>query len=212
MNIFFDLDGPILDVSERYFRVHRDIVGQCSGKVMDKTTYWHLKRDHRPLPALLTMTGGPTSEVAYRAQWFQKIEALEYLQYDTVIPGAKEQLEWLRQGHFLILVTLRQRREHLEVQLKKLKLHRFFAAVFSANPTLAEGWKAKQRLISESQFLSGDALIVGDTEIDIRAGKSLGLTTVAVLSGIRNRERLAAEGPDLIVEDINALPHIVSGK
>jgi phosphoglycolate phosphatase len=52
-------------------------------------------------------------------------------------------------------------------------------------------------------------LIVGDTEIDIRTGKALGLKTVALLSGIRSHERLAEEHPDCIVEDINALPQLV---
>ena len=42
------------------------------------------------------------------------------------------------------------------------------------------------------------------------AGKSLGIKTVAVLSGIRNRERLAEEHPDFIVEDIRALPQIMN--
>lgn len=211
LNIFFDLDGPILDVSERYFRVHQDIIERHGGKSMDKATYWQLKRDRQPLSALLTMAGCSNIEEAYHAEWFRNIESLEYLRYDIVIPGAREQLDSLRQHHFLVLVTLRQRRDYLDIQLGQLDLGRFFSAVFSTDPTAVEGWKAKRNLISESGFFSRDALIVGDTEIDVRAAKSLGLTTVAVLSGIRNRKRLAEEGADHIVRDINALWHMVSG-
>ena len=209
MTIFFDLDGPILDVSERYFRVHQDIIERYGGKSMDKETYWHLKRDRQPLSALLAMIGCNASQQIYRIQWVRRIELLKFLQYDTVIQGAREQLERLRQHYTLVLVTLRQRRDPLEVQLEKLSLRPFFAAVLSSNPTTNDGCQTKKHLIAQSEFLNRDSLIVGDTEIDIRAGKELGLTTVAVLSGIRNRERLARERPDFIIEEINTLPQIM---
>jgi phosphoglycolate phosphatase-like HAD superfamily hydrolase len=187
MTIFFDLDGPILDVSERYFRVHRDIVEQLGGERIDKRKYWHLKRDRQSLSALLDWTGITKSEETYRAQWLHKIELMKYLQYDTVIHGSKEQLKSLRQRHTLILVTLRQHRDHLDIQLKRFLLRSLFTS------------------------FTRDALVVGDTEVDIRAGRELGLMTVAVQNGIRNRERLAEEHPDFIIEDINALPQILKG-
>lgn len=209
MTIFFDLDGPILDVSERYFRVHRDIVEYLGGTTMDKMTYWRLKRDRQPLSALLAMIGNPTSEQAYRTHWFHKIELMRYLRHDRVNRGAREKLKELEKHHTLILVTLRQRRGHLSAQLEKLSLRPVFAAVLSASPVGADGSHVKQRLIGESGYLNGESLIVGDTEIDVRAGKGLGIPTVAVLSGIRNRDRLAEEAPDCIVEDICALPDLV---
>jgi phosphoglycolate phosphatase len=209
MTIFFDLDGPILDVSERYFRVHQDIIERYGGKSMDKETYWHLKRDRQPLFALLARLGNPTSEHVYRTHWFHKIELKRYLRDDRVIGGAREQLKELGKRHTLILVTLRQRRDHLISQLRELTLRPFFTAVLSASPAGADGTKVKQCLIAESGYLNGYSLIVGDTEIDVRAGKALGVPTVAVLSGIRNRNRLAEEGPDWIVEDICSLQDLV---
>lgn len=209
MRIFFDLDGPILDVSERYFRVHRDIVEYFGGESIDKKKYWYLKRDCQPLSALLAMVGNPMSEETYRTHWLDKIELMRYLRHDRVIRGAREQLKELRKRHILILVTLRQRRDHLSAQLKKLSLRPVFAAVLSASPVGGDGSHVKQRLIGESKYLNGESLIVGDTEIDIRAGKRLGIRTVAVLSGIRNHNRLAEEDPDCIVENISALSDLV---
>jgi phosphoglycolate phosphatase len=209
MSIFFDLDGPILDASERYFRVHQDIIEQYGGRSMDKETYWQFKRDRRPLSTLLGMIGFNASEQIYRMQWVRKIELLKYLQHDTVIHGAREQLEKLKQHHTLILVTLRQRPANLGRQLEYLKIDHYFTAILSTNPCGVNGWETKKQLIAESGFPVENALIVGDTEIDIRAGKALGLKTVAVLSGIRNRERLAEEHPDFIVGGMNALSQII---
>jgi phosphoglycolate phosphatase len=66
----------------------------------------------------------------------------------------------------------------------------------------------KAGLLRESGWLRPGALIVGDTEVDIRAGKAVGIKTVAVTSGIRSRAALEAEGPDVIVDDIRALANV----
>jgi len=177
---------------------------------INKDRYWQLKRDCQPLSALLGASGSRHIHAeAYRACWLDRIESPEYLQYDIVIPGARHPLETLRRRHDLVVVTLRQRRDHLKAQLEQLGLRPFFAGVLCASPTAADGWETKQRLIRESGFLSEDALIVGDTEMDIRAGKSLGITKVAVLSGIRSQEHLVRECQDVIVEDIRALPQVL---
>ena len=46
--------------------------------------------------------------------------------------------------------------------------------------------------------------------MDIRAGKALNLVSVGVLSGIRNRVRLEAEAPDLIIEHVAMLRQTMS--
>ena len=46
--IFFDLDGPILDVSEKYYKVYADILSQKGFRVLSKTEYWDAKRNKIP--------------------------------------------------------------------------------------------------------------------------------------------------------------------
>ena len=46
----------------------------------------------------------------------------------------------------------------------------------------------------------GRTITVGDTPLDIRAGKASGTWTIAVLSGIGTREQLEAENPTFIME------------
>lgn len=52
-------------------------------------------------------------------------------------------------------------------------------------------------------------MIVGDSVIDIKAGKAAGAKTVAVLSGLFARDELALENPDLILNDVTQLPNHV---
>jgi len=51
-----------------------------------------------------------------------------------------------------------------------------------------------------------NCLMIGDTTVDIRAGKSAGAQTIGVLSGFGERSELVRAGADLILPDVNHLP------
>jgi HAD superfamily hydrolase (TIGR01509 family) len=51
-----------------------------------------------------------------------------------------------------------------------------------------------------------NCLMVGDTTVDIRAGKAAGAQTVGVLSGFGEEAELRARGADLILPSVAALP------
>jgi phosphoglycolate phosphatase len=54
-----------------------------------------------------------------------------------------------------------------------------------------------------------ECIIAGDSVNDVRAGKAAGARTVAVLSGLFNREELAKECPDLILPNVSSLPEFI---
>jgi len=47
-----------------------------------------------------------------------------------------------------------------------------------------------------------ETVMVGDSSIDIAAGKAAGVSTCAVTGGYHSREQLNAAGPDLIIDDL----------
>jgi beta-phosphoglucomutase-like phosphatase (HAD superfamily) len=49
------------------------------------------------------------------------------------------------------------------------------------------------------------AIVIGDTPLDIRAGKGAGTLTIGVLSGIGTQVQLEAEAPTAIIKDISQL-------
>ena len=51
--------------------------------------------------------------------------------------------------------------------------------------------------------------MVGDTEADILMAKKLGLTSIAVSSGIRSRNFLANLDPDYIITGVEKLPQLM---
>ena len=49
----------------------------------------------------------------------------------------------------------------------------------------------------------GMIFFIGDTGVDVMAGKALGMHTIAVLSGFRERTILEGYAPDYIFNDIS---------
>ena len=92
-------------------------------------------------------------------------------------------------------------------ELSWLGIDKYFKKILTGHSE-TDGYAKKIELISTVIAKDEIALIVGDTEADIITGKKLGFKTVAVLSGIRNREILALLNPDFIIRDIGKLSDI----
>jgi phosphoglycolate phosphatase-like HAD superfamily hydrolase len=57
--------------------------------------------------------------------------------------------------------------------------------------------------------LNGSSAIVGDTHVDIEAGKKLGIKTIAVLSDYESKNKLMNYSPTCLLKSIRELPGIL---
>src|SRR6266487_4145656 len=55
-----------------------------------------------------------------------------------------------------------------------------------------------------------DCVVVGDSPVDIRAGRSAGMKTVAVLYGYGDSAAVAEAGPDAVIRRFSELPSVVA--
>jgi len=215
MIIFFDLDGPLLDVSERYQSLHRDLLEGMGGTPLAPDAYWQRKRQRFPEATILKELGASEFERLYSRQRLELIETARYLAHDRLWPWTIPVLTTLTARYALILVTVRSNREALERELSRLGLRRFFQGLLSEPATdPVDGQKARliHHYLSQQHLPTRGSWIIGDTEADIGAGRLLGLTTVAVRCGIRDDEQLARMNPTYLMDDIRALPDLLSRK
>lgn len=209
--LFLDLDGSILDPSQRYYDLHCQILASLGLDDVDFAEFWRRKRSRASLPEVVfphTLTSGQQS--SYWQQWHSRIETPELLGRDRVIAGARAALQELAARHPLVLVTLRRRKQPLLEQLADLDLAALFTEVQVGFPD-DDGDTVifKARLVRESACFDPRAWAVGDTEVDVRAGKAVGLVTVAVESGLRSAELLRRENPDFLLHDITQLRQVL---
>jgi phosphoglycolate phosphatase len=215
MIVFFDLDGPLLDVSERYQILHRDLLEGMGVTPLEPDVYWQRKRQRYPEAAILKELGASDLEPLYSRRRLELIETDGYLAHDRLWPWTIPVLTALIGRYALVLVTVRSKREPLERQLTRLNLRRFFEAVLSepaTDPVDAQKSRLIRHYLSQKLLPTCGCWIVGDTEADIGVGRLLGLRTVAVRCGIRDEERLVRMNPTYLIDDIRALPYLMSRK
>lgn len=207
LKIFFDLDGTLIDVSKRHYKVYSEIVTEFGGRPLHKDRYWSLKRAKTGWPELLAQSGLKTdTQHDFLEAFIARIEDPAYLELDTLLPETEETLRAASRSHTCYLVSLRRNKQNLLDEVQRLGIGTYFAEILSAHSE-SDGSDKKTELMKHKLEPNETALVVGDTEADIKAGKTLGLTTVAVLSGIRSDAFLAKLAPDFIitgVEDLQA--------
>jgi pyrophosphatase PpaX len=136
---------------------------------------------------------------------------MDFIHETKILPHALEALTSASsRGLRLALVTTKSAGNARKI-LKAFGMHGFFRAVVGFEDT--ERHKPSPEPILKALELlglgAGDVLVVGDTEMDIMAGRGVGARTVAVTTGVTTRERLALEKPDYIVDDLSELDSIL---
>lgn len=205
--ICIDLDGPILDVSERYYRVYRDTLNLIGIAPLNKESYWRLKRSKVSEPEILTQSGTSDNDLVkeYLEARAQRIESAEYLLFDQVWPGTPDVLKVLRSGSALALVTMRKSRKLLDQQLARLKLLEAFDCVLAAGTDSVANDRGEQKAQLVRDRYGNEDLVgwfVGDSETDIYSGRLLGLRTAAITFGIRTIDHLRAVSPDVVLDGL----------
>jgi phosphoglycolate phosphatase len=209
--LFFDLDGPLLDVSARYTALHRDLLHASGLRGMAADRYWERKRARVPEEEILRELGVLRQAPDYLRERLERVESPDYLVLDRPWPWTHEILGLLACRYPLVLVTARSSHLLLLEQLDRLELIAFFHEILS-EPARRGVDKQKARLMSNylrRHERPAEGWMIGDTEADIGAGQLVGLKTAAVQTGIRSAELLQQASPDHLINDIREFPGLL---
>lgn len=222
LRLITDFDGPIIDVSERYYRVYQDCLDKTRRssqqvRELTKREFWRLKRSRTPEKQIGIISGLDEAQAQEFAQLRKKtVHTQPYFQYDTLAPGAVDTLLKVQKaGVDLAVMTMRRVRE-LDYAFKKYDLGRFFPE--NRCYCLSNDY-VKTRDVDDKPLLMARAMkelpsareiwMVGDTEADIISAKKQGIKVIAVECGIRDRNQLQSYEPDLIVADFSSAVNLV---
>jgi len=129
-----------------------------------------------------------------------------------LFPKVVQTLDLLEQNFILALITLRYAvREQVIDQLHHLGIKKHFRVVVTALDV------EKPKPFPDALLLAAKKLkvpisecaIVGDSIVDIQAGKAAGAKTIAVLTGLFSLRELKKEKPDKIITNMNVLPDLL---
>lgn len=215
IRIITDFDGPISDVSERYYQVYLLCLEKNSRqnqqvRTLSKEEFWDLKRSRIPEKQIGIMSGLEEAQAEnFVAQRKQTVHTQPFFEHDILATGAVNALLKGKQaGIDLAVMTMRRVRE-LEYALQKFDLYQFFPE--NRRYCLSNDY-VKTRDVDDKPLLmeralkelppSEDTWMIGDTEADIAAAKKHGVKSIAVECGIRDRAQLEAYSPDFFVKNL----------
>ena len=196
MNIFFDLDGTLVDASDRLFRLFQFLVPNSE---LTKDSYWKLKKNKISHAEILRNQFKYSDQQIkeFENTWLHMIELPEWIALDKPVENSTLFLWEQKKIHSLFVVTARQSEEQALMQIQRYGWESIFEDVL-----VTKHQQEKSEMILTKEINIGSDWIVGDTGKDIETGKRVGLLTAAVLSGFLNQEKLLEYKPDIIVNSV----------
>jgi phosphoglycolate phosphatase-like HAD superfamily hydrolase len=198
--IAFDLDGTLIDIKERDYKVYSDILQTNIFKPLNIDEYWKLRREHTNIFEILERSSVPESfgkDFILRRDFL--IESNEYLLLDQVFVDVPETITALQSTYNCIIITRRKSDADTVNQICRLGIKDLFNDII-----IVQGDKT-------NAFRSIDNLrcVVGDTESDIIPANSLKLKSIAVTTGIRSYSSLKESFPNCIIGNLKEVLKIV---
>lgn len=223
MTLFCDFDGPIVDVSGRYYstyclalaRTRRDCATRGEAlrlTPMAREQFWQMKQARVPDSEIALRSGLSGDQIS---TFLTEVKALvnccpALLRRDRPQPEVKASLESLQhQGFSLVLVTLRCETQVLAF-LEQYGLRGLFDGVYGTQDKQAAYQNytdVKTALLSQAlvELAPETAWMIGDTEADLVAAQRMGLPAIALTCGIRSKAYLRALKPQALYSSLASL-------
>ena len=121
--------------------------------------------------------------------------------------GTRELLQWLHNNSINTVILSNHNSRSIHSHLRRLRLGEYFSHVLAH--TQEEGYlrardklKRLQRFAKSNGIISQHIAIIGDSPEEIRAGRKLGMLTIAIINGCHSVKKLAKEKPDHFVSNM----------
>jgi phosphoglycolate phosphatase-like HAD superfamily hydrolase len=133
-----------------------------------------------------------------------------------VLPGVSELLDRLAQERETALGLLTGNlRDGARLKLEHYRLYHHFAFGGYGDEHEDRNHVAESALSAARRHLNGRAhadglWVIGDTPLDIRCARWIGAKVLAVATGGHSRDELASHQPDLLLDDLADVDHVLS--
>jgi len=205
--ILLDLDGTIVDSKEAYREAITTAFRKMGQTIADEKIVMEIPKrleQNLSIEEILKITDARRFLSIYLGAYYQAT-----ITKAKPFPNVSETLKKLSEKAKLALITMRYvPKEAVINELEKFGIAEYFQSIITAVDTDAPK-PSPEALIKCAMQLDVEmceCIVVGDSVVDVRAGKNAGIKTVAVLSGIFSRKELQKEKPDLILESVSQLP------
>ena len=207
--VIFDLDGTLMNAYPAVRRSVNHVMKYfghppVSHAVIKRTVGWgdrHL---------LQSFIGDQDLDAALAV--YRRHHAAALRKDTELLPGALKILRYLRSRGVRIAVASNRPTRFSLIAIRHLKIRKFLDRVLCADkvkrPKPAPD--ILREILKRSSLRPGQALYVGDMQIDINTGRSARVKTVAVATGSNTKSELRALKPYAVVDHVYAVKKILA--
>jgi HAD superfamily hydrolase (TIGR01509 family) len=207
----FDVDGTLSDTDNLYAQKVSRFLPRILFKDPDKTARRFVMWVEAPGNAMLGLadTLGFDDEMVAVIDWMsrhRKRSAKEFL----LVPGVDKMLEQLHGRYPMAVISARD--EHGAMTfLEQYDLVKYFDVIITGLSADHTKPYPDPILLAAKKMNTApeNCLMIGDTTVDVRAGKSAGAQVVGVLCGFGEEAELIKMGADLILADTPKLMDVL---
>ncbi len=207
----FDVDGTLSDTDDLYAQKVKPFLPRLLFRDPVHTARRLVMWMEAPGNALLGIPDrfGLDDELAAVINWLSRHRHQQWKQF-LLVPGVDEMLARLRGRFPMAVVSARDERGTMAF-LERFNLTGYFNVIVTAlTAAHTKPYPDPVRFAAQKMGVAPEAcLMIGDTTVDMRAGKSAGAQTVGVLCGFGEEEELKRMGADLILKSTAEVGEVV---
>ncbi len=217
-SVVFDLDGTLVEFRLDYAPIRREAIelidhvdeipkGMVSSEIsifgmLDKISmYLNGKEDSE---IVIKNLRNELSKIADKYE-------MNAAQTTKMIPGAKETLQEIRSHQFKIGLFTTSGKAAMNHILERFDMQRFFDACVARDdaPKVKPNPSHLNYVLEILGSAPGQALVVGDTTLDIQCAKAAGVRSVGVLTGVHKLHQLEDAGANYVIKTLQELPPLI---
>lgn len=207
----FDVDGTLSDTDDLYAQKVSKFFPRFLFKDPDHSARRFVMWMEAPGNALLGLadTLHIDDEMVAVINWLSRHRKLSSKKF-LLVPGVDEMLKQLHGRYPMSVVSARDEKGTLRF-LEQYDLVKYFDVIVTGlSAPHTKPYPDPILLAAKKMNVSPEnCLMIGDTTVDIRAGKSAGAQTVGVLCGFGEEPELRKMGADVILKDTTKLMDIL---
>lgn len=211
--LIFDLDGTLINSREDLIEsVNAMLVDLGRARLPDEVIAGYIGHG-APVLVARALGAAATEEERGRALQFFLAHYEEHkLDHTCAYPGVAEGLaELSRRGLPMAVLTNKPVRISVRI-LEALQLARFFRVIYGGNSfaTKKPDPLGAMTILGELRVAAGEAMVVGDSEVDVQTARNAGCLAAAVNFGFGVHDRVAYPA-DVNIDEFGELVELVNG-
>jgi pyrophosphatase PpaX len=208
--ILFDLDGTLVDSSEAIIKTVEKVL-QSKGLTCNRAKV--ARMIGLPLENIFSILAPNLSEqeIWQLVHEYRKYYMKHHLENTIIHPSAQMVLRRLKaKGFKLGIVTTKYKEPVMDV-LSHFDISGLFDVIVTGYEVIRH--KPAPDIVFEAAKRLGvnpeQCVVVGDSPLDVQAGKQAGAFTIALLSTTYTRRQLKSAKPTIVIEEFEAIPNIL---